>query len=225
MQTVEVVSDSNRRPAFGSIWAKAKPWLIVVSLLGLGALNVLSLLNEAVHDVLFGGVRAVLAAVVEGQVLDRLLRDSPTVKKNIAVAKTTSALNLKHAVLEREHAAMKGKHAELTRTSAVRSALTRKISKRLATRVALGATRNASSVLAEAIPTLGVAVVLGVTALDLRDACETLKDLNELGVAFDHGEEDQSKVCGMKIPTKEEVLSKVRGNMDSVYRAAMDRLK
>lgn len=72
---------------------------------------------------------------------------------------------------------------------------------------------------------MGVAVVLGVTALDLRDTCETLKDMNEVNTAFGLAPEDQTKVCGITVPTKAEVLAKAKSGWIATYKAATDALK
>ena len=87
------------------------------------------------------------------------------------------------------------------------------------------ATRNSSSVLAESIPYLGVAVVLGVTALDLHDACQTLKDMNELNAAFEQAQEDPSKVCGLKVPNGAEVVAKIKAGPKAIYKTAVAALR
>ena len=88
-------------------------------------------------------------------------------------------------------------------------------SKRIAKRTAAAATRNAGSVVAEAIPVAGVAVVLGVTAWDLKDACETMTDLHELELASDPTatlDEEALHVCGLETPSKDEVWAAVKAS-------------
>ena len=270
------------RPSIlGYTWSKAKTWLIVSSLIGLGALNILSVVNEAVHNAIFGGLKSVLASVVQDEVLSRLLRNSPTAKrksdvanatrilseekatlvasknvleakhtalgreqasmksKNAELEKSHAELTSKHAALEKGHAELTSKHADLGRENAAtlakhaelksitaqRTATTKTISKRLATRAVRNATRNSSSVLAESIPYLGVAVVLGVTALDLHDACQTLKDMNELNAAFEQAQEDPSKVCGLKVPNGAEVVAKIKAGPKAIYKTAVAALR
>lgn len=61
---------------------------------------------------------------------------------------------------------------------------------------------------AEAIPFFGTAAIVGFTALELHDLCETLKDMADLQKALGPTaveNADQRKVCGMKPLTKEEV--------------------
>ena len=92
---------------------------------------------------------------------------------------------------------------------------------RVSRRTAAGAARNAGSVVAEAIPVAGVAVVLGVTAWDLKDACDTMTDLHELELAFDsEATSGASEVCGLTVPTKDEVWAIVKASPGVAWDAA-----
>lgn len=108
---------------------------------------------------------------------------------------------------------------------AIKAAAVLKTSKRIAVRSLVNTTRNVSSVFAEAIPIVGTGAMLAVTAWDVHDACETLKDLNELNSVFDHPPEDKTKVCGMHVPSAKQVLEQTRTNAKAVYQSAADALK
>lgn len=98
---------------------------------------------------------------------------------------------------------------------------------RIAARTATAATRNASSVFAEAIPYLGIAAMLGVTAYDLKDSCDTIKDLHALDVAIDPSKEfgpEETEVCGLSVPTKDEVWLKVKSGSKDVWENAGDHI-
>jgi len=61
----------------------------------------------------------------------------------------------------------------------------------------------------EAIPYLGVAAIVGVTAWELKELCETVKDIEALNLALNPDSEkrdDQHSVCSLKIPTKDQLL-------------------
>lgn len=91
---------------------------------------------------------------------------------------------------------------------------------RIARRTATAATRNASSVVAEAIPYLGIAAVLAVTTFDLKDSCDTIKDLHELDVAIDPSKEfgeEETTVCGLSVPTKDEVWHQVKTGSEEAW--------
>lgn len=88
-------------------------------------------------------------------------------------------------------------------------------SQRISQRTIQRSARNVSAVFAEAIPVVGVAVVVGVTGLELRDSCNTLKDLKELEKSFNPTvklEDDVQQVCGLEVPTKEEVWESVKSS-------------
>lgn len=56
-------------------------------------------------------------------------------------------------------------------------ALTRKTTQRVSARVTRGAARNSASVFGEAVPVVGVAVIAGALAYEIRDACDTARDM------------------------------------------------
>ncbi len=98
---------------------------------------------------------------------------------------------------------------------------------RVSRRTAAGAARNAGSVVAEAIPVAGVAVVLGVTAWDLKDACDTMTDLHELELAFNPSvspDPEASEVCGLTVPTKDEVWTTVKASPGVAWEVAASYL-
>ncbi len=95
-------------------------------------------------------------------------------------------------------------------TVQARSAMARRaVVRRVATRTTRGAIRSAGGTVAQALPVVGVASVVGLTAWELRDACETLEDLADLepGVAG-----DADTVCGLTPPTVAEVEAAVRAS-------------
>jgi hypothetical protein len=94
---------------------------------------------------------------------------------------------------------------------------------RVSRRTTTAAVRNAGSVFAEAIPFAGIAVVVGVTAWDLRDSCETLKDLQAFHLALNPLAEespDQAEVCGLTVPTSDEVWAAVKSSPSSAWEGA-----
>jgi hypothetical protein len=85
------------------------------------------------------------------------------------------------------------------------------------------ATRNVSSMPGEAIPWLGTAVIAGVTALELYDLCETMKDMTELKRAFDPTlttNADELEVCAIKVPPKEEIIEAVKNSPEMAWKQA-----
>lgn len=67
-------------------------------------------------------------------------------------------------------------------------------------RAARNATGNFATMPARATPCLGAGLTLAGTAMDLKDACDLLRDLNELNAEFDIEQHELRKVCGFHIP-------------------------
>ena len=132
------------------IWHIFKRLLIVTSMLGLMASNILTLVNDDIHTMGFNALKAMLTPVVADTTLSRLLSNSPT-QKNF----------------------------ELKRVSKMRADIAKKISTRITRRAVANAFKNVSSFAAEIIPLLGTAIIVGLTASDIYDDCQTIKDLNE----------------------------------------------
>lgn len=101
--------------------------------------------------------------------------------------------------------------------------LVRETTSRVAKRTLRGTTRTAASVFGESIPFVGVAVVVGVAGWELKDACDNLKDLHALDLALNPDgaiQSDVDEVCGLKVPSKEEVWAFVKASPGDAWDAA-----
>jgi predicted phosphatase len=93
------------------------------------------------------------------------------------------------------------------------------LSARVARRTAFGATRSASMAFSQAIPWIGTAVIATITAAELKDACDTMYDLHALDIALDPMSADESektRVCGLPVPTFEELWAATKSTTSSV---------
>lgn len=84
---------------------------------------------------------------------------------------------------------------------------------RIAQRTAAGASKNIAATFGESVPFYGIAVVVAATAWEMKDACATMNDLHDLDVAFNPEKAsapDVTEVCGLKVPTKEELWQMVK---------------
>ena len=73
-------------------------------------------------------------------------------------------------------------------------------------------TRSISSMAVEAIPYVDIAAIIGVTAWEIKDLCATVKDMEELNQALNPDDtplDDDSSVCSVKVPAKEELMSDI----------------
>ena len=93
------------------------------------------------------------------------------------------------------------------------SKIARKTTERVRRRVANGAARNIASVGGEALPVVGVAVIAAALAYDVKDACDTARDMEGLEAAL-IAETDPDKArtdamdkfdCGSLIPGANEL--------------------
>lgn len=78
----------------------------------------------------------------------------------------------------------------------------------VSSRAAKSATREIGSMAGEAIPYVGAAVIVGVTALEISDLCQTIKDMNALKRAFNRELEpspEELTVCSMSVPSRTEI--------------------
>jgi len=105
-----------------------------------------------------------------------------------------------------------------TAVQAKRKAATRKFGTRLATRTKRVAAKSIAAIPAEAIPFLGVAVLIADTGYELYAACETVTDLgqlySDLGMADETADDVMHSVCDPELPGAGEVWDGVIEDMD-----------
>jgi hypothetical protein len=98
---------------------------------------------------------------------------------------------------------------------------------RVSRRAAVGASRNVAATFGEAVPVVGIGVVVAATVWELTDACETMKDLQALEVAMDPGKaqaDDVTEVCGLTVPSKEEIWAKVKASPGEAWAKAKEAM-
>ena len=87
------------------------------------------------------------------------------------------------------------------------------ITKRITRRITVGVGRNITAAYAESIPVYGVAVIVGVTSWELYDACETIKDMDEMNKSMGiHDTVEKDKVCGVEIPSIKEIVKAIKSS-------------
>lgn len=94
---------------------------------------------------------------------------------------------------------------------------------RVTRRITVSSLRNLGSMAAESLPAIGVTAIVGVTALELRDACEALKDVQELNLAFNPGSapiEEASTVCSLEVPSADDLRARIKQYPNQAWDAA-----
>lgn len=87
------------------------------------------------------------------------------------------------------------------------------------------ATRSVGSVFGEAVPYFGTAVIIGVTALEVKDLCDTLKDMDALRQVFNPDlapSEGSTTVCTLEVPTREELWASVKASPRAAWEKARE---
>lgn len=247
-QTEPSVTSTTLSDVTSRLLGRLKTLLVVAMIGGLIALNILTLVSDKAHSIAYGAVAAVagwaaVEAVMRAISSRPILENSPTNKRKDHVRNATATLerekrdlhaakttvDLKNAALEKSHKGLEAEKAALSKSNnelatkvKARTEAAKKLSTKVAARSVKSAARNVTGMAGEAIPYIGVGLMIGITALDVKDACDNLKDLNEMHAEFDLQKEDESKVCGMRIPSGEEIIAGVKKNWQAAYRAAAE---
>ena len=101
------------------------------------------------------------------------------------------------------------------------------ITKRITRRTIVGAVRNIAAAPAELVPWAGVAVIFGVTALEIKDACATIEDMDEIRRSMDINDAaEENTVCGKELPSKEDIVKVAKNSpneaLDSLRELGVD---
>ncbi len=215
---------------FRATWMIVTPLLLAASL----AFNLLIMAGGLAFDMASSAFEAVTG---NQSVATRQANATKKLNKEVAYQKKLNReLNTKVASLSDDLAtqklAFKSASADKmvihkgkrTTAKAAVFATTATISKR----AAATASRSAGSVFGEAIPYVGTAVIVGVTAYELYDLCETVKDMNELSRAFDPSLEpdpNQATVCAMEVPSSQDIWLAFRESPGKAFHSAKDTLQ
>lgn len=90
-------------------------------------------------------------------------------------------------------------------------------SRNLARRTFSRVSRHIAAAGGAAVPYVGAGVLSGMARMDVRDGCEILEELNDLNRALDLDAVETSKVCGLQVPTSEQILAQVLANWRTAY--------
>ncbi|MCW8868603.1 hypothetical protein [Marinobacter flavimaris] len=180
----------------------AKNAVFTLIVLGLLSTNVLLVTSAKFHDLLYGAL--------SNFPYESLFSNSKS-KQYQLLAEENDRLKKKNAKLEQQAASRRMKIARA-------KTLSRNITKRTARNVAL----NVSSVAVEAIPYLGIGMIVSVTIADVAAGCQNVRDTNEILSILDEAplEEMERKVCGASVPSVDQLKAKI----DDVQRSLGDAI-
>lgn len=133
----------------------------------------------------------------------------------VALNKAAGRLEKTGAALLVSNAKMKARTAELAAVNArafAKFKAVKVITGKISRRAVASASLNLDSLVAQAAPIVGGAVIVGITTWDVTASCATMRDMHELETIFDPDAAalpEETRVCGMRVPTKEELWVKV----------------
>ncbi len=129
--------------------------------------------------------------------------------------------------------------SEVTERAARKKAtrkISRSISGRVIKRAERSAVRNSASVFGESIPFLGVAVIVGALALEIKDSCDTARDISALAAVIEadgnpeaamakaEEEFDCRELIGdaIEVPTTDKVWAVIRQSPSTAWNGAQE---
>lgn len=76
----------------------------------------------------------------------------------------------------------------------------------------------------EALPVVGIGVIVAATAYELNMSCENMRDLYELQIELDPSQAnpaDRDMVCGLQVPTRGELWQSIKASPDAAWDKAV----
>ena len=142
--------------------------------------------------------------------------------ENTELFKTAKKLSVENSLLlksgKQKFISFKGKNVPIEEAIETTS-------KNIAKRAAVRTARNLASMPAQRLPLLGLATMVGVTSWDIRDACETTNELDVLNKAINPEKPidlEVEKICGVEIPTSEEIINAAKSSPKRVWEQAKE---
>lgn len=94
---------------------------------------------------------------------------------------------------------------------------------RVSRRTTLATSRNLASMGGEALPVIGVGVIVAATAWELSDACALMGEMRELDAAFNpENPLTDDEICGLKVPTRAELWASIRSSPATAWDGARE---
>lgn len=138
----------------------------------------------------------------------------------VAMEERYTELETAHRELEKANKELAAGNARLKQAQAAAQAAARRFSTALARRTYRNVSRHVAGMPAVAIPYVGAGVTAAMTALDIREGCEALRELNEMNRAMQLDAENDAAVCAMQSASREEIINKVLANWRTAYAVA-----
>ncbi|MHA3976366.1 hypothetical protein ACW9UR_01660 [Halovulum sp. GXIMD14794] len=121
-----------------------------------------------------------------------------SLRLSVQAQQTTRALELENNALNYQNRAIRGNVS--------------KAHSRISRILTTSTLRNIATTAGEAIPVAGIAVIVAATTAEVADACIIMQDMSNLekSVSLDSSEINPKEVCGLKVPTANQLWRGVR---------------
>jgi len=162
---------------------------LIFAVILLVSVNIATLLSATFYDLLYSG----LARIIPTEWVANSYSS-----KNRANQKKIKTLSTKNKNLVSKNTALQNKNLRIkTKVS--------KAVKSIQRRTKTLATATIAEMPAEAVPFLGAAAIVGSAIYEVHAACSTMKDLHELDIEFNPENQFDNTVCGISVPTVNEL--------------------
>lgn len=222
-------------------WVGTSAWMAVTLLLLVS--NGLTLLDRDFRNKAHGLVTDIAASqMLQTLGLTSILpaleaRSSAALEKK-AVQHATAHLVRSRAILEQEIRSLRSERVKLLTAHHIlknqlqvsQVAILRhkhriaKLGERVLNRAARSVARRMAALPGHALPGLSATVAVGSAILDIDDACESLKDLDDLNRSVGFVPAKQTEVCGHTVPSAESLLKSAQDNWRQAYNNSADAL-
>lgn len=211
-------------------------WLALT--LSLCATNIFTLLDHKFRQHMYDAVTSVAVPALEGIGMGSsakiLAENNPAVLEKRKIEQAIAAQVARNALLLRDVQSLKQERDGL---AAQRKKLDKQLrgsqaalakhrdrvsqfGKAVVARAGRGVTRHLGALPGHALPVLSATVAVGSVILDIRDACDSVQELDEIYRSVGLPPADRSQVCGRTVPSPQQLLDGARGNWDAIYRSS-----
>lgn len=204
-----------------------KSILVALSIVGLVATNVATLVNSSVHDFFHSMIWRVLS-IGGAAFADNAMSKSPQKIVDQKVKAQTTDLDTKNKQLLADNSAkskqldeLHGNNKKLISKLDDNGKFAKETAATVHKRLAKSVARNVAAIPAESVPYFGISLIIASVSLDIYDACQTMKDMNSLLVLLGQGEENP-ELCGQKVPTVDEVIANAKTDWKKSAKAVND---
>lgn len=157
----------------------------------------------------------------------------------VATASTLKQLEMQKSLTASVEAAGKAERMAVAKAAEQAKSKARKASQLVANSVRSAAKKitkstvaNVGALFGEAIPYVGAGVVVATTAYEVKTACEMMTDLRDIedaivelgGVLTETSTADRDIVCGIDMPTQEEIVASITAAPNKALEGAMNAL-